>query len=83
MPRCAASSRGAACALRRSSRRTWRSTRRSPSTAAKSAAPRRCRRWPPASPPHTDFNPVLLKPSTDKRAQVIIHGKALQRPRRP
>ncbi len=27
--------------------------------------------------PHTDFNPVLLKPSTDKRAQVIIHGKAL------
>ena len=29
-------------------------------------------------PPHTDFNPVLLKPNTDKRAQVIIHGKALQ-----
>ena len=27
--------------------------------------------------PHTDFNPVLLKPSTDKRAQVIIHGQAL------
>ncbi len=27
--------------------------------------------------PHTDFNPVLLKPATDKRAQVIIHGKAL------
>ena len=27
--------------------------------------------------PHSDFNPVLLKPSTDKRAQVIIHGKAL------
>lgn len=26
-------------------------------------------------PPHTDFNPVLLKPATDKRAQVIIHGK--------
>ena len=25
--------------------------------------------------PHTDFNPVLLKPTTDKRAQVIIHGK--------
>ncbi len=24
---------------------------------------------------HTDFNPVLLKPTTDKRAQVIIHGK--------
>jgi adenosylcobyric acid synthase len=27
--------------------------------------------------PHTDFNPVLLKPSTDKAAQVIIHGRAL------
>ena len=27
--------------------------------------------------PHSDFNPVLLKPSSDKRAQVIIHGKAL------
>jgi len=27
--------------------------------------------------PHTDFNPVLLKPATDKRAQVIIHGQAL------
>ncbi|HRH13673.1 MAG TPA: cobyric acid synthase [Azonexus sp.] len=26
-------------------------------------------------PPHSDFNPVLLKPTTDKRAQVIIHGK--------
>ena len=27
-------------------------------------------------PPHIDFNPILLKPSTDKRSQVIIHGKA-------
>ncbi len=26
---------------------------------------------------HTDFNPVLLKPASDTRAQVIIHGKAL------
>ena len=26
---------------------------------------------------HSDFNPVLLKPATDKRAQVIIHGKVL------
>ncbi|MDD2885161.1 MAG: cobyric acid synthase [Dechloromonas sp.] len=25
--------------------------------------------------PHTDFNPVLLKPTTDRRAQVIIHGQ--------
>jgi adenosylcobyric acid synthase len=28
-------------------------------------------------PLHTDFNPVLLKPATDTRAQVIIHGRAL------
>lgn len=27
--------------------------------------------------PHTDMNPVLLKPNTDEAAQVIIHGKAL------
>lgn len=27
--------------------------------------------------PRIDFNPVLLKPNTDRRAQVIIHGKAL------
>ena len=27
--------------------------------------------------PHTDMNPVLLKPTTDKGAQVVIHGKAL------
>jgi len=25
----------------------------------------------------TDFNPVLLKPSSDKQSQVIIHGKAV------
>jgi adenosylcobyric acid synthase len=28
--------------------------------------------------PHTDFNPVLLKPATDIGAQVIIHGKAVR-----
>ncbi len=27
--------------------------------------------------PHTDFNPVLLKPNTDIGAQVIINGKAI------
>ena len=26
--------------------------------------------------PHTDMNPVLLKPNSDKTAQIIIHGKA-------
>ncbi len=27
--------------------------------------------------PHTDMNPVLLKPDSDTGAQVIIHGKAI------
>lgn len=27
--------------------------------------------------PHTDFNPVLLKPNTDIGAQVVIHGRAV------
>lgn len=29
-------------------------------------------------PPHTDMNPVLLKPNSDTTAQVIIHGQVLQ-----
>ena len=28
-------------------------------------------------PPHTDFNPVLLKPNSDVGAQVIVHGRAV------
>ena len=28
-------------------------------------------------PPRVDFNPVLLKPTTDRRAQVIVHGRAV------
>jgi len=27
--------------------------------------------------PHTDFNPVLLKPQTDKIAQIVVQGKAI------
>jgi adenosylcobyric acid synthase len=29
--------------------------------------------------PHTDFNPVLLKPQSDTGAQVIVHGHAIGR----
>ena len=25
--------------------------------------------------PHTDFNPVLLKPQSDRDAQVVVHGQ--------
>jgi adenosylcobyric acid synthase len=28
-------------------------------------------------PPHTDMNPVLLKPNSDTGAQVIVHGRAI------
>ena len=28
-------------------------------------------------PPHSDMNPILLKPTTETGAQVIVHGRAL------
>jgi len=40
-------------------------------------APRRCRLRPVVWNPHTDMNPVLLKPNTDVGAQVIVHGRAI------
>lgn len=27
--------------------------------------------------PHTDMNPLLLKPSSDRRSQVVLHGKPI------
>ena len=72
LPRRAASSSGVASSLRRSSRRTWRSIgggggeigRAQPLQALAAGLA-----------PHSDFNPVLLKPTTDKTAQIIIHGQ--------
>ena len=56
---------GAACGCGRSSRKTCRTTPRSPPMAARSAGRRPCRRAPAASPPMTDMNPVLLKPQSE------------------
>ena len=44
-------------------------------TAARSAAPRRCRRARAAFAPSVHMNPVLLKPQTEIGAQVIVQGR--------
>lgn len=28
-------------------------------------------------PPHTDMNPLLLKPSSERRSQIVLHGKPI------
>ena len=59
----------------RSSRRTCRTTPRSPPMAARSAAPRHCRRGPAAPRRSVDMNPVLLKPQSEGAAQIVLHGR--------
>lgn len=34
-------------------------------------------KWAAGLPPHVDFNPILLKPSSDNGCQVIIHGQVI------
>ena len=36
-----------------------------------------CKREAAGIPCHTDMNPVLLKPSSDKTSQVILHGRPI------
>ena len=71
---------GAACRWSRSSRRTCPTMPPSPRTGARSAAHRRCRPWPVGRAPHTDMNPVLLKPESEIGAQVILNGQRFRHP---
>ena len=46
-------------------------------TAARSAAPRRCRRARAESRRPVDMNPVLLKPQSEIGAQVVVQGRVI------
>ena len=52
--------------------------RRHARTAARSAAPRRCRPAPAASRRSVDMNPVLLKPQSEIGAQVVLQGRVVR-----
>ena len=60
----------------RSNPRTCPTTRR-PAPEARSAAPQALQARAAGLAPEVDFNPVLLKPETDRRAQVVVQGKAV------
>ena len=42
---------------------------------ARSGGRRRCKARAAGLEPRTDFNPVLLKPQTDRGSQVVVHGR--------
>ena len=50
-------------------------TRWSPSTAARSAAPRAMQARAAGLAPSTRFNPVLLKPGSDRTSQLVVRGR--------
>ena len=65
------------CRWRRSRRRTCPTTRSSPPTVARSVARRPRRRWRAGLAPSVRFNPVLLKPGSDRRSQLVVLGQAV------
>ncbi len=49
---------------------------------ARSAGPSGCRRVAAGVEPEAAMNPVLLKPGSDRRSHVVVHGQAVGRARR-